>query len=164
MPFARFIFAETSPSAAGTAASSQPVDSSANYLPPGVAGPLDDYDSLDIVAELTGATGGTLDVYVQSNPDGQNQNWFDIAHFTQLAAAAAAVKYNCSISLFTNATAPTVVGKNLSPALAANTMVQGPFSDRIRVLMVAGTGTSAGAAVRVTVCAQRSRLREFGGS
>lgn len=162
MPCANFIFSETSPSAASTVASSQPVQDAASYLPAGVAGPLDDYDAIEVIAELVGATGGTLDIYVQQNPSGDGVTWFDIVHFTQLAAAASAVKYEASISLYNNITTPVTVGKNTSPALAAGSNVNGPFSDRVRLLMVAGSGTSAGAAVKVTVCAQRTRVREIG--
>lgn len=156
-----FIFVETSPSAAGTVASSQPVQNVTAPYPNGVASPIDDSDALDVFAELVGATGGTLDVYVQSSPDGGN-NWTEVVHFPQLAGGAAAIKYQAPISLFTNATTPVVVGKNLAPALATNTVVNGAYSDRLRLLFVAGSGTTAGAAVRVTVTPQRAFPRNVG--
>ena len=149
------IFIETSPAAAGTAVSSQPVQNVTSPYANGVASPINDSDALDMFVELVGATGGTLDVYVQVSPDG-GPNWTEIAHFPQLAAAAAAVKYQAPVSLFTNITTPVVVGKNLVPALAVNTVINGAYSDRMRLLFVAGAGTSAGAAVRVTVTPQRS--------
>ena len=152
------IFSETSPNAPGTAVSSQPVQNVTGPYPPGVATPIDDSDALDILAELVGATGGTLDVYVQCSPDG-GLNWTEIAHFAQLANGAAAVKYQAPISLYTNLTQPVVVGKNLVPALAVNTVVNGAFSDRVRLLFVAGAGTTAGAAVKVTVTPQRAYPR-----
>ena len=156
------MFSETSPSAPGTVASSQTVTSAANYLPPGVAGPVDDYEALDIVAELVGASGGTLDIYVQTNPTDDNANWFDLVHFTQLTNGNAAVKYQAPISLYNNAIVPVVVGKNLSPALAAGASINGAFGSRLRLVMVAGSGTSAGAAVKVTVAGQRPRMVEYG--
>ena len=159
---ASYVFSETTPASAISAASSQPVAGAASWAPNGVAGGmLDDFDSLDILASLVGATGGVLDVYVQYSPD-QGVNWADLVHFTQLGAGAAAIKYRASISLFTNAVAPVVVGTNASPALAAGAEVQGPWGDRLRLFFVAGSGTSQGAAVKVWVTGQRSRLREHG--
>jgi hypothetical protein len=158
MSLASFVFLETAPAAPGMAASAQVVQGSANYFPAGVAGPLDDFEALQLVAELVGNTGGTLDVYVQTSPD-QGVNWFDFAHFAQLNAGAAAVRYVLTASLYTQNTAPIAVGKNLAPALAANTFVNGAFGDRVRLLMVSGTGTTAGAAVKVSVVAQRTYPR-----
>ena len=152
-----YTFVETSPAAAGTVISSQMVTSSG--LSAGIAGPIADADALQIAADLVGATGGTLDVFVQISPDGGN-SWYDTVHFPQLAAGALAVKYLAPVSLFTNITVPVVVGKNLAPALAANTVVNGAFSDRVRLVMVAGGGTTLGAAVRVTVTAQRNDPRK----
>jgi hypothetical protein len=163
MPTAQYLFSEVSPSAAGTAASSKPVANAASWCAAGVAGPLDDYDSIGIDVDLVGATGGTLDVYLQQSPD-QGVNWYDVVHWTQLASGAAAVKYSSPISQATTTAAPTAVGKNLNPALLAGTVVNGAFSDRMRLLMVAGSGTSAGASVVVRLAPQRSRLREAGGS
>jgi hypothetical protein len=157
-----WIFNETSPAAAGTAASSQAVENQASFLSNGVAGPMSDYDAVDIVAEFGGATGGTLDVYVQGSPD-DGRNWYDIAHFTQAASGTGAKIYQAPISNSTTTTTPQTVGKNLSPALAANTVVNGAFSDRMRLVMVAGSSTSAGAAVKVTIAPQRSQGYSAGG-
>ena len=162
MPLTEFVFIETSPNAAGTATSSQPVQGTASWAPAGIAaGGLDDYESIGIDADLVGATGGTLDVYLQQSPD-QGVTWYDIIHWTQLASGAAAVKYSSPMSQATTTTTVQVVGRNLSPALAAGAVVNGAFSDRMRVVMVAGTGTSAGAAVVVRLSPQRARLREVG--
>lgn len=163
MPLGQFLFTETSPNAPGTVASSQVVANSASWAPAGVAAPLDDYDSVGIDADLKGATGGTLDVYVQQSPD-QGVTWYDIVHFTQLTNGNAAVKYSAPISQATNTTAPQAVGQNLTPALggASASVVNGAFSDRMRLVMVAGTGTTQGAAVVVRLSPQRSRVREAG--
>ena len=152
-----YVFIETSPSAPGTTVSSVAVQNSA--FAAGIAGPLNDGDALDIVADLVGATGGTLDVFIQTSPDG-GPNWYDAIHFPQLAAGAAAIKFRAPISLFTNLVAPGIVGKNLLPALAANTVVNGAFGDRCRLVMVASGGTTLGAAVRITVQSQRSFPRK----
>ncbi len=110
---------------------------------------LGNYDALDIVAELVGATGGTLDVYLQSSPDG-GTTWFDYIHFPQLASAAAAVKYRVTVPTMGEA-GITVIGKNTTPVLAANTVVGGLWSDRLRALYVAGASTSAGAVVTISI-------------
>jgi hypothetical protein len=164
MPVANYIFVETSPAAAGTAASSNLVLGGIdNGIPNGVLGLIGDYDGAEIVAELTGATGGTLDVYVQSSPD-EGANWYDIIHFPQIAGGAATAYYQSPLSTSTNTSAPKQVGKNLTPALVANTTINGALTDRLRLVMVAGSGTSAGAQVVVRVCPQRIRVRETGSS
>ena len=158
MSLANFVFTETTPAAAGTVASLAAVQNAASYLPSGVAGPMDEYDAVDVIAEIQGATGGNLDVYVQTSPDG-GINWYDIIHFPQATAASAVKYYQAPISNATATTAPVVVGKNLVPALAANVVVNGAFSDRMRLVFVAGAGTSAGAVVVVRVVPQRSAVK-----
>lgn len=152
---------------AGTAASSQVVTGSLSAgIPPGVAGLFDDYDSVDVAAEINANTGGTLAVYLQVSPDG-GINWYDVVAW-QIAPAASGVKYFQSpLSLATTTSSAVQVGKNLSPALASSTststVVNGAFTDRCRLVMVSGSGTSVGGAVIVRLCAQRGRLREAGG-
>jgi hypothetical protein len=155
MSLANFVFSEMSPNAATTAISSQPVQNAASYLPAGVAGPLDEFEAVDVTAELAGATGGTLDVYVQTSPDGGG-TWYDAIHFPQLLSGASAVKYKAPVSLACATTAPSQVGKNGTPVLANAKVVGGAFSDRMRLVMVAGVGTTAGAPLIVRLCAQRS--------
>ena len=149
---------EVSPSAPGTAASSLAVQNSGSFLPLGVAGPLDDALGLTIVAELIGSTGGTLGLWIQSSLD--ETNYFDCVAFTQLTAGNAAVIYRTSVDFVAqpSSAAPTTVGKGLAPALAAGNVVQGPWGSRMRLVMTAGSGTTAGAPVRVTLLAQRPRL------
>jgi hypothetical protein len=155
-------FSETSPAAAGTAASSQPVSGgNANYLPAGVAGPLDDFEAVEVAADITAATGGTLDVYLQTSPDG-GTSWYDIVHFPQAAGGSGQKFYRAPLSLATTTATAVQVGKNLVPALAAATVVNGAFTDRCRLVMVAGAGTSAGGAVVVRISPQRARVREHG--
>lgn len=106
------------------------------------------YDELKIVAQLVGATGGTLDVFLQHSPD-NGTTWFDYAHFTQLADGAAAVIYNCS-SRF-GGTAPVAIGTGILPALGANLCVGGVVGNMMRCVGSAGAGTNTGAAVTITV-------------
>lgn len=105
---------------------------------------------IKIVAELVGATGGTLDVYLQWTPDGTT--WYDYCHFPQLAGAAAAVKYSTGSNYPTPGI--TVIGKDSTPALAANTCVGGSVGNGLRCVCVAGVGTSAGAAVTINIWAK----------
>lgn len=157
MARAYFLFVETSPSAPGTVASSQPVQNAANYLPGGVAGPMSDYDAVDVIAEIRGATGGTLAIYLQISPD-DGANFYDSIAWPVATAASPLVVYQSPISNSTTTTVPIVVGKNLSPALAnsgTGSVINGAFSDRMRLVMVAGSGTSLGAQVIVRVAPQR---------
>lgn len=112
--------------------------------------------SLAIVATLAGATGGTLDVYLQFTPD-DGATWFDYAAFPQLAAAAAATTKVWSVSRSAQLTSLTAVGSGTSPALAANTILGGDWGDRLRVVCKAGAGTSAGAAYSIRIVGTRAR-------
>lgn len=127
-----------------------------------VAGGLSDFDSVEVFADLVGATGGALDVYLQRKV--ASGVWVDWIHFPQLAAGAAAVRYSASSRQATG-TAPVVVGKSGdagtgggdgAPALAANTVVPGHPGDAVRVVAVAGASTSAGAAINVYVTGVRA--------
>jgi hypothetical protein len=129
----------TSPAAAGTAA-----------VGPTLSG-LGRFRGFRIEALLVGATGGTLDVYIQRKvgPD----LWTDWCHFTQLAAGAAAVRYalTCDHTNSTTVVTTTAGGTDATPAvaLAAGTFVGGHPGDTVRVVCVAGASTSAGAALAV---------------
>ncbi len=167
---ASFTFAETSPTAAGGAASSQAVTSAGSIYGAGVAAPLDDYESIDIVATFGGktaagaSTAGTVDLYLQVSPDA-GKTWVDAVHFAQAAANSAAVTARCTLSGRPQvlSDSPVVVGTGNAPALAVNTIVQGRGFDRLRLWMVAGSGTTGGAPVSVIVTGHRHRIRELGG-
>lgn len=121
--------------------------------------PLDAYSKCVINARLVGATGGTLDVYIQSSvSQGASGGWYDVVHFPQLAAAAAAVGYVVTLtrghSLATAAAAPLVTPTVVNavdgtPVLAVNTVVPGGLGNALRVVFVAGVSTSAGGAETV---------------
>lgn len=123
---------DTSPASASTAVGA------------GVASGFQDVTSLSIVATLTGATGGVLDVYLQTSFDG-GTTWYDYAHWTQISAAAAAVTkvwhMHRSIAVSTIAT----IGSGSTPALAANAINGGAWGNAFRLVYVAGASTSAGA-------------------
>lgn len=139
-------FSEASPTAASTAAGVALLDH------------LDEFESIIILATLTGATGGTLDVYLQvrtKDPDSQADEWVDYAHFAQIAAGAAAITRLWSVTRLAQVTTIATVGKNTSPALAVNTILGGEFGSEMRVLFVAGAGTSAGATQTIDVIGTR---------
>ena len=149
-----FLFNETSPAAPGVSVSVNSVESAAGYAGNGVAVPLSNGNSLDITADLRGATGGTLDVYIQYSTN-SSRSWYDLAHFPQVAAGAPLAFFRAPVSLYTNSTTTSQVGKNLAPALIAGGMVNGAFGDRVRVVMIAGAGTTVGAQVLIGVTSQR---------
>lgn len=111
---------------------------------------MDRFEAYAIYASLVGASGGTLDVYLQTSFD-EGVTWYDVAHFPQLGASAAAVTYVAQYS--PTITAPTAVGKGSAVtagvALAVGTYTGGPLGDSIRAVYVAGTSTSAGAAISI---------------
>lgn len=150
-----FVFSETSPAAASTVASSGNVQNANPSLPAGVAGPLDDVQAIVVTATLQGGTGGTLDVYLQFSPD-EGVSWWDAVHFPQLANGAAAINYTCTLGGEQNTI--TVVGTGLTPALAANTVAVGGWGSRMRMVMVAGSGTNAGALQKITLLGQRPEM------
>lgn len=119
---------------------------------------LDEYDALMIVATLQGATGGTLDIYLQVNPSDDGATWVDYAHFPQLTAAAAATTKVWSVAKAAQVTTLATVGRDLTPALPANTVLGGPWGRQMRAIAVAGVGTSAGAQQSITIMGQRGPL------
>lgn len=137
-----FALSGTSPSAAGTTVGVSQVG-------------LDTFEKAVVLAVVQGATGGTLDVYLQSTPDG-GTTWYDVCHYTQLAAAGAQVAWFVSLTRGEtfNATAPVSVNKaSGTPTLAANTVVPHGLGNGLRVVYVAGAATSAGAAQTILVLA-----------
>jgi hypothetical protein len=115
---------------------------------------LDAFSKCVVQARVQGATGGTLDIYIQSSSNSAaSTGWYDVAHYTQLAAGAAAAGWVFTLSRGpSTATAPT--GTNTAdgtPALAANTMVPNALGNALRVVFVAGASTSAGAVQTINV-------------
>lgn len=107
-------------------------------------------ERLVIDATLLGGTGGTLDVYLQRRiaPD----VWRDWIHFPQVAATTAK-KYTVTITGDGASIVETGGGSDAAPgvALAANTAVNVIPGDDVRVVSVAGGGTSAGASNTIDI-------------
>lgn len=100
--------------------------------------------SFSILGNFVGATGGTLDIIIEQSPDGVD--WYEMIHFTQLAAGAAAGSQWASKPQAN--TVVTAVGKNLTTTMvlaAGGVAIAPPFFNQWRVRYVAGAGTSAGA-------------------
>lgn len=108
-------------------------------------------DNVSVIWTSLGATGGPLDLYVQAKDGGGN--WYDVAHFPQVAAAAGASTRQLSISRVNTKATSTVTGDK---ALAADTVVHGDFGDQLQFVLVAGASTSAGAAQTVSALASRT--------
>lgn len=98
-------------------------------------------NSMLVVANLIGLTGGTLDVYLQDSFDG-GVTWLDCAHFTQVAAGGTG-KEAAGLSL-SNEPLTIGIGNLASPgvALAAATFRSAPWGATMRIVAVSGSGTS----------------------
>lgn len=111
---------------------------------------LEGYASYQMIALMSGATGGSLDIYVQTLIDG---TWYDIIHYPQLAAGAAAIFYNTCHSRY-SANGPTAVGTNLGPQLAVGSDLLGVTGGAFRLAAVAGAGTTLGTSIQLRFFAQ----------
>lgn len=105
-------------------------------------------------ANLIGATGGTLDVVMQTGvmlPGTVTVapgSWKDIWRPPQLVAGAPAISYDVVISRAATSTSvtPGVVNTtDLSPTIPANTVLPQSMQDAIRLIVLPGAGTTAGA-------------------
>jgi len=145
MPCSNLVLSGTSPAAASTVAGTALLGSQTDLRSQKLSG----FKSMRVEATLQGATGGTLDVYLQVSYDG-GVTWSDYVHFAQLAAGAASVTYGVSMSR-SNGDALAAVGKGTTPLLAAGDWRDGEWGDAARLLFVAGGGTSAGAVQSVKI-------------
>lgn len=125
-------FSVTSPAAAGTS----------NGTP---TGDLSLVSVCAFYASVVGATGGTLDIYIQASIDG-GTTYYDMAHLPQLAAGAAAIVYSFGVNRGGIGAAPVVGGDGV---LAVNTIIPGSLGRLMRMKLVAGASTSAGAVLVV---------------
>ena len=106
------------------------------------------FTAITIYADLLGATGGTLDIALETSPDGVN--WYEYVRFANTAAAAAAKSFTYDPVLDG---AIVNVGKNLTTTfvLAASTARGGHWGDQMRVRMVANASTTAGAVQSIKI-------------
>lgn len=109
------------------------------------------FDQLFIDAALVGATGGTLDVYLQRKIT--DNLWADWLHFAQLSAGAAAVKYALTVERAVSSivTVGNSADASFTLALAAGAFAGGIPDTSVRCVAVAGSGTSVAAAVTIRI-------------
>lgn len=108
-----------------------------------------------IDAELTGNTGGTLDVYIQREV--VSGVWRDWVHFAQMSAGAAVSRVTVPCALVSESTITTVgvgTASAATPALAAEDVACPLPLGRIRLVLVSGADTSASFAQTIYVTAQ----------
>lgn len=105
---------------------------------------LSRFDWFQIDANLVGGTGGTLDIYLQKKI--ASDVWADWVHFAQISAAGT-LKVSATVQS-SNGFTTVGIGTDASPgvALAAGSVVGGHPGDTVRVVCVAGVGTSVGGA------------------
>jgi hypothetical protein len=128
---------------------------SATYQVTTGVGGFAEYKAITILATVQGATGGTLDIVIESSPD-DGVSWYEYWRLPTLQAAAAAVTYRYGPALNDS---PTLVGKNdLTGSTLTTTFVLGAGSvsgshwfDKLRVRYVAGANTTLGAAQDIKV-------------
>ena len=129
------------------------------------------FETLQILATLTGATGGVSNVYVQISHDYMvnldTATWWDYGHFAQMADGAAAASY--VINLARNAPTMQIAtigsGTTASPGVlldagGSGAWIGGPWGHAMRIVEVTGSGVSAGAAqvIKVTGTMPLSRI------
>jgi hypothetical protein len=130
-----------------TVSGTTPASASTAVLGTGVSIDVQRYASLRFHFTTVGATGGTLDLYVQTRANG-GTTWYDYAALAQIAGGAAAGKAVFAVSrMQQQTTINTTIGVDLTPTLTANTVLGGDFGQEIRIVAKAGAGTSVGAAI-----------------
>lgn len=145
-----------------TIAENSPDSGAANVPSVAYVGGLSYFDAISIVATIQGATGDTLDVYLQTsyelNPDWPvdhpGRMWYDYAHFQQLADGASPITVALHVNRSTSVTAETTIGTGLSPALGVSTIMGGAWGDMLRILFVPGASTTAGSEQVLTIIGQ----------
>ncbi len=105
-------------------------------------------------ANLVGATGGALDIAIQTNYArgllgvGGVGMWKDLARFNQLASGAAAISWTVVFTRGGSGTAVAPTASNTAdgtPTIAVNTVIPQTLGDALRLIVLPGAGTTAGA-------------------
>lgn len=109
---------------------------------------FENYDFCNFDAKIVGATGGTVDVYLQKKLT--TNVWADFAHLPQVAAGTTKF-YNFATNLY--ATTPTNNGWGTDAAptvvLAVNTVISGHPGDQLRLVTVTGASVTVAAAITI---------------
>lgn len=131
-----------------SATSPSTVTTSVGYT---LTGDIGMFNSCAFYVVVQGATGGTLDIYIQTAVKKLNASptWVDVAHLAQLAAAAPAAAFAFTLTRWTP-TSPVITGTlntvSGTPLLPVNTIVPGLLGYQLRVVFKTGAGTTLGAA------------------
>ena len=166
MSIATWYFSETSPAAptAGTATLSVNPVSGASQLPYGngvlSAVDLDNAASLTFVGKFGQATGGSYQVVVQTSYD-EGNTWQDLAAFPSVTTSGGTVQYTGTVAQG-YPTAFVATGSGTAPLLAAGSVINAGWGNKLRLAMTAATGASAGASVSVEVSAKQMNSRRNG--
>jgi|GEM_PF-5894978 len=99
---------------------------------------------------IVGATGGTLDIVIQTHyyAGGGTNGWKDIARFTQLASGATAQSWVVPVTRVGSGTTAAPITANitdLAPIIPQNTIYGQSMGDSLRLIVMPGVGTTAGA-------------------
>lgn len=109
------------------------------------------FTSCAVYVGATGATGGTLDIFVQTLFKQSNVLpgfWMDVAHLPQIAAAAPLTGYTFTLTRWSSSAAAVFTPVNTAsatPILAVNTVVNGVLGYQLRIVYKTGAGTTVGA-------------------
>jgi len=115
---------------------------------------LHEFSRITGKANLIGATGGTLDVVLQTGlqlPGSLTAvvgGWKDIWRSNQLASGAAAISWDVVLTRAATAstTTPTQVNPtDGTPTIAVNTVLPQSFQDSLRLIVLPGANTTVGA-------------------
>lgn len=124
---------------------------------------LDAVDSMLIVADLVGATGGTLNLYLQvASGSEASPTWVDYLAFAQLASGASATTKVYAVSRHAQQTTATTVAVGDTPALAAGSIVGGDFGERMRLVARTGSGVTAGCTITIRLIGSNTSRRTWG--
>lgn len=108
---------------------------------------LQEFSRAAIVATIQGATGGTLNLIVQTSFDGKHVGdatkvWYDAGAFAQLANGGAVATFFIEINRASSGVAPVALTQG---TLTAGQVLPGMLGDALRLFAVPGAGTTVGA-------------------
>lgn len=114
---------------------------------------LQEFSRADIVGTIQGATGGTLNLIVQTSYDGKHvgdptKRWWDVAAFAQEASLGAVANFLITLIRGGSGAAPVALTQG---TLAAGTVLPNALGDSLRLWGVPGAGTNAGALQQLEV-------------
>lgn len=114
---------------------------------------LQEFSRCAIVGTLLGATGGTLNLIVQTSFDGKHvsdstKTWWDAAAFAQVGAGALLGNFFVELVRGNSGVTPVALTQG---TLAAGTVLPNMLGDGIRLWGVPGSGTTVGAVQQLAV-------------